>query len=289
MGSASDGFLPTVASSQACDPIHKLFSSLGFKYGPVTLLFYWPFFLLLGPAGFIFSHVLLIIAAAALLWRWAFDKRSSIFWCATALVLFLWPTHLAWNALVNEHLDLPPVFLTLLGWRLADSRNYNGAAVCLGLSFAAKFLPAALFLPLLLPAPRRTWIYIAGVTLACFAPFAGWDFRGLSYNLGYPFTRLPDSTAAAFFLTQKAAAALRIAAILMMALLARRAHQAHWDGRETVEYLAGSILLVLATGATFHNNYLLWLLPVLSMFSVMTAPSANPTVGFESADTNNLI
>jgi hypothetical protein len=268
VGTADESVVPRIPATRQCGAIGRLFSSLGFKYGPVTLFFYWPFVTLFGTAGFLASHLLLVLACTALLYRWARETVPSPFWAAIAILPFLWPTELAWNVLGLEHLDFLPVFLVTLAWLCWNRSRFVASAVCLGLSLAAKFLPALLFLPLLLKAPRRVWPVPIVIAAACFAPFAAWNWTGLWYNIGYPFTRPPDSTALAFFLAPWASALLRALTVLATAAFAVRAHLRGWDARTSLEYLMFAHLAVLASGTTLHNNYLVWLLPLLSLFLV---------------------
>jgi hypothetical protein len=268
IGTADESVVPRVAPTSDCGGLERLFTSLGFKYGPVMIFFYWPFVTLLGTAGFLVSHLLLVAACGAVLYRWAMAKTGSPFWSAVALLPFLWPTHLAWNVLAFEHLDFLPVFLATLAWVCLDRHRFGAAAACAGFSLAAKFLPALLFLPLLAKAPRRFWLAPLAIAAACFAPFAAWDWTGLWHNLGYPFTRPPDSTALAFFLAPREGSLVRVLALGATAAVAVRAHLRGWDAEASVDYLVFAHLAVLASGTTLHNNYLVWLLPVLSIFLV---------------------
>jgi hypothetical protein len=277
VGPAEESVVPPIVPAAGCDALERLFTSLGFKYGPVTLFFYWPFVALFGAAGFLTSHLLLVLGLAALLYRWAIERTQSPFWSAVALLPLLWPTHLAWNVLAVEHLDVLPVFLVTLAWVCWDTRRFGAAAVCLGLSLAAKFLPAMLFLPLMATARRRLWLLPLVIAAACFAPFAAWDWTGLWHNLGYPFTRPPDSTALAFFLAPLAGALVRALALAATAGAAARAHLNGWSARASVEYLVLAHLAVFASGTTLHNNYLVWLLPLLSIFVVEEVSGAGLT------------
>jgi hypothetical protein len=140
-----------------------------------------------------------------------------------------------------------------------------------------KLLPALLYVPLLASAPRRTWLAAAGIGVLFFAPFAWWDWTGLWHNSGYPFFRAADSTALAFFLSRRMATALRVAGMLAALTLAVRAHRHAWAPRETIEYLLGAHLAALGTGTTLHNNYLLWLLPLLPLFVIIESTSSLTT------------
>jgi hypothetical protein len=268
IGTADESVVPYVMPASECGALEKLFTSLGFKYGPVMLFFYWPSVALLGTAGFLASHLLLVVVCGVVLYRWAIAQTGSPFWSAVALLPFLWPTHLAWNVLAVEHLDFLPVFLVTLAWVCWDRNRFGAASACVGFSLAAKLLPALLFLPLLLRAPKRFWLAPLGIAAACFAPFAVWDWTGLWHNLGYPFSRPPDSTSLAFFLAPWQGSLVRMLALAATALFAARAYLRGWDARTSIEYLVCAHVAVLASGTTLHNNYLVWLMPVLSIFLV---------------------
>jgi hypothetical protein len=295
VGQTGDGVVPAIAPARECAEISRLFSSLGFKYGPATLLVYWPFVAAFGADGFIILHLVTFALCLALLYRWALGVAGSAGLpgpAATALLLFVWPTHLVINAFQQEHLDLPAVCLVVLAWvywwprggrgRADDRGRFVAAAICLGLSASMKLLPALLYVPILAKAPRRTlltgftaltWLAAASVVFLFFAPFAWWDWTGLWHNSAYPFFRDADSTAMAFYLSRRMATALRVAGVLAALTLAARAHLRAWAPREAIEYLLGAHLAVLGTGTTLHNNYLLWLLPLLPLFIIIESTS----------------
>ena len=269
VGRADEAVVPGIRATSECETAGRLFASLGFKYGPVTLLLYWPFTAVFGPAGFVIAHLGLLVALALLLAQWPRRDRWHPFWTCTALLLLVWPIPLAWNTLRFEHLDLPPVYLALVGWRCCDRRRFSAAAIWFGLGLGAKFLPVLLYIPRLAAASVRVWAIVPAVALACFAPFAVWDWTGLWHNAAYPFLRPPDSTAAVFFLDARAAVLLRLAALLAAGGLALRAHRAGWHPRASLEYLLAAHLAMLASGTTFHNNYLLWLLSIVPLFMLL--------------------
>ncbi len=266
VGRADDTVVPRIAQGADCEELRLLFASLGFKYGPATLLFYLPFVAAFGPPGFLVSHLALVAACAALIYRRAVLDTGSWVWGALVLCPLLWPTPLAWNVLAMENVDIFPVVLATLAYLACTRGRYGLAALCIGVSAAAKFLPALLFLPLLARGPRRYWAVPFVVLVAAFAPFAAWDRTGLVNNVLYPFTRPPDSTALAFFLPPLVRTVVRGAAGIGVAALAVRAHRLAWDASSGLEYLLFAHLLLLAVGTAFHNNYLVWLLPLVSLY-----------------------
>ena len=267
--------LPHLRALPECARLRHLFSALGFKYGPVMLLFYWPFVTLLGPAGFPIAHLLLFAACCLLVARWA-GRGHDPFKTATALIPLVWSTQLTWNALIQGHLDLLPVFLACCCLVLCEQRQFGTAAVCLGVSIGAKLLPGLLFVPLLLKAPRRFLAVAALTVLAAFGPVAIWDWSGLWHNFAYPFLRGPDSTALAFLLGPQARLAASAGSLLVAGWLAVRAHVRRWDLTGSLNWLMGAHLLTLGSGSTFHNNYLVWLLPILSAWVINGKGSVAP-------------
>lgn len=260
--------IPPIRSSPECARLRDLFSSLGFRYGPVLVLFYWPFVAWFGAAGFPIAHLLAFAGCCGLVYSWGHDRRRRPFWAATALVPFVWSSQVTWNVLMVWHLDMLPVLLAVCALFFCERRQFGRAAACLGASVGAKFLPGLLFFPLLLKAPRRFLLLAAGIALACFAPLALWDWSGLWHNLGYPFLRQPDSTAVVFSLSAGARRAMTLVSLAGMAGLAIHAQTRGWDLTGGLDWLVGTLLLVLGTGSTLHNNYLVWLVPVMCVWVI---------------------
>ena len=264
----SDRSIPRITDSDDCARVGGLFSALGFKYGPAMLAFYAPFVALFGAAGMALAHVALFAALVLTLWAWGSYARLPRVVVLVALLPTLYSTQLTWNVLMQGHLDLFPVLLCLGSLWCIKRSAYGTAAVMLGISLGAKFLPGLLFVPLLLKAPRRYTAIALGVALACFAPLVVPDWRGFWLNMSYPFTRAADSTALMFFLgpverniVRGAAAALLLAAFV-------RAHQRQWTLEASVDWLVVSHLIVLGIGGTLHNNYLVWLLPLFALLTM---------------------
>jgi hypothetical protein len=270
VGVANPSVVPRIDDTRECSDVRRLFASLGFKYGPLILIFYAPFVALFGPAGFVVAHVLLIAALVLVVRRWLREDGGMEPVITGGLVMVVASTHLARNTLVQEHLDLLPLLLALMGWHASMRDRHAMAGVWVGLSVAAKALPGALYLPLLIGRTRwRGLAAFAAVSAAWIAPFAASDWIGLRFNLGYPFARPADSTAAIFFLSARAGAALRAAAVCVIVVFAVRGFRARWTVSPAVEYLVASHLAVLAAGTTLHNNYLVWLLPLVAYYVVI--------------------
>ena len=275
------------------DPHWRSFHSCGYKYGPSLLLLYAPFVALCGPAGFLLAH-LLAWALLLLLLAWWVRRRTGSEWLTLlALGMCLWPSHLRWNALVEGHSDLPPTLLCLAFLVLRWEGFPRLAAVSLGLGLACKTAPALFFLPLLgfrrplpsgdpgYPHPRRpsdpgSLLIPLGVVGLCYFPFLCWDAQGLGDNFLFPFVREPDSTALAYYIAPGARMGL---AVLFGLEWLRRLRAVPGRGLEgEVDFLLYSVLVGLALGKGFHNNYLIWLLPLISLAMAMrkTVPAAEP-------------
>jgi Glycosyltransferase family 87 len=270
------GVVPAIAAVPAIDPAAAcahtgiLFASLGFKYGPAMLAFYGPFLAVSGPVGIPIAHLLLFLCTVAVLAWWAREERGAAFWSALAIAPFVLTRHVATNILDQGHLDLFPVLLCLIGVVAAGRRRYAIAASAIGLSIAAKLLPGLAFVPLLFAGPWWAAAVAIAIPVGCLAPFAVNDWTGLRNNIGYPFTRDPDSTALTFFLSGPWVWIVRLAALGVIGWLLVRAQRRQWGRGETLEWIVGAQLAILAAGATLHNNYLVWLLPYFGALAIAT-------------------
>jgi hypothetical protein len=262
--------LPAISPVAACAHTEVLFRSLGFKYGPAMLAFYWPFLAAFGPAGVLISHQMLFLFTVATLVVWAQAERGAAFWTALALAPFMLTPHVATNVLDQGHLDLFPTLLCLIAFIAAGRRRYFLAACAIGISTAAKFLPGLAFVPILFAGPWQALALALAIPVVFLAPFAVNDWTGLLRNLGYPFTRDPDSTALIFSLSEPWAWVVRFMALAVVVGLLLRAQRRRWARGETLDWIVGAQLAILAAGVTFHNNYLIWLLPYFGGLAITT-------------------
>jgi hypothetical protein len=261
---------PAISSAPACAHTRILFASLGFKYGPAMLAFYAPFLAAFGPVGFPISHlVLFLITVAALAW-WARAQRGAAFWTALAIAPFVLTPHVATNILDQGHLDLFPTLLCLMAVIAAERRKYVIAGCALGVSTAAKLLPGLSFVPLLFAGPWWSIALALAIPLVCLEPFAIADWTGLWHNIGYPFSRGPDSTALMFSLSEPLVWIVRLAAAAVIVWLLLRGQRRRWAHSDTLDWIVGAQLAILAAGATLHNNYLVWLLPYFGALAIET-------------------
>jgi len=139
--------------------------------------------------------------------------------------------------------------------------------VSLGLSAAAKLFPALLYFPLLLGVPKRAWWWTLGAMALAFGPFLAWDASGLWHNLFlFNFTRYGDSTALSYYLpgpAQKAVIALCATALLVAIV---QNHRLGWSSAGQLAYLLIAHLGLFLSAKIFHNNYLVWLLPLYGLW-----------------------
>jgi hypothetical protein len=79
---------------------------------------------------------------------------------------------------------------------------------------------------------------------------------------------------------------LRVAGLVVVVALAWRAHRLAWGTRATLEYLTFGHLMVLSSGTTLHNNYLVWVLPLVSLYLVVAvSQNAHGHLGDDQAHT----
>lgn len=98
------------------------------------------------------------------------------------------------------------------------------------------------------------------------APYLVADARGfvLDFVL-HGVSRDADSTALAFFLPPWGALALSASGALLAAILLGTIVRSGWTTERRIRWLVASHVIALATAGNLHNNYLVWLQPVLGI------------------------
>ena len=276
---------PTI--DKTADPrIQRDFSSLGYKYGPVLLVAYYPFVFVFDQAGIFVAHVMWLLVLVVVLWHcnihWLRGR-----WLLLGIpfaVLFI-PPHLRHNVLFCSASDLIPITLAMIAMDLLQHRKFEWGAFVLGLSAVAKLLPAVLFAPLLLAAGSlRPMALFFGVVLSCFLPFVLWDATGVWNNIVlFNLVRPTDSTSLMHYLVPGLGLAVIFMAGGSLLGLLMFLNRHHWPPLGQWHYLVVVLILACLCGKIFHNNYLVWLLPVLGTYALAligglaAPPSREPT------------
>lgn len=256
--------LPVSPGGAPCDKVALRLHTMGFRYGPVILVFYAPFVVALWESGILVAHALVVAIGMTLLTSTVRKRTGSAFVAAAVGALLLWTRPMRWEIVEMAHSDLLPTALAFAFYFLKRDDRPMLAAVAIGLSIGAKPLPGLLWLPLLSRNPRALLLAI-GVAMASFAPFIVWDAAGLWGNVSYPFmNRYTDSTAVAHYLSPLGRKVLSLTALGFCGAFGWR-----WlrtgDARAELDYLLVAHVAVLASGTVFHNNYLVWLMPVMAL------------------------
>lgn len=241
--------------------------SLGYKYGPVLLASYWPFVKLWDKAGIYISHLtifgLFVMGLLFVGWR-RYDRKAGIF--LLPVIMLLVPFPVRYNTLHFSASDLLPTATAVAAALCLIDKRFGAGAILLALSIGTKPLPGLLYLPLMLGVRPRYWFLLAGLSLLIYAPVFAWDMQGAVNNLVlFNFLRGTDSTALLHYLPATIQPALPILALTGIGGLAFRAHRNRWNPAVTFEYLIGAHLLLFASGKIFHNNYLVWIMPLLGL------------------------
>jgi hypothetical protein len=242
---------------------HREASVLGYKYGPVPFLLAAPLARPLGPAVVPLLNLLAFLAWLAVLG--AVLGAALPRWTAPLLLAAVLATYeVPFNFLYFTASDVWPLLFSSLGV-LALLRGRSALmGASLGLALGSKLLPSALFLPLLLRAPRpgRALLSAALVAAALYAPFVAWGPEAFILNVvRWPTLMGPDSTSWVFYApaavvpVARAAVAVGIIFVLWRLVTGR-------DER-LFRSLAAVNLLVVLGGSAFHNNYVTWFAPWL--------------------------
>jgi hypothetical protein len=253
--------LPENIDTPACQQARALLSLTGYKYGPVMLASYVPLVLLVGPGGVYLTHLLCllgIIAALAVLLR-----RRAPEALVMACVVLLGQSVLRRDTLLDSDCDLIPTCLLLWALVAFEQQRDLGGGVLTGLTLAAKIFPGAFLLPLLLAGrKRRALLGCASASVLAWAPALAVDGRGVWDNVvRFNLDRGADSTSLVFYLPPAASLVLRLGAAALFTWAFVRLVLRKTEG-ERLAFIAFSMGLFFLSAKVFHNNYLVWWLPV---------------------------
>jgi hypothetical protein len=237
----------------------------GYKYLPVTLAAYLPLGAPLGERGVVLANLVLHLATVWLLVRLGarLGGAPAASWLAALLYLSL---PLVPFQLFAKGVTDPAAIVPMLAALLLVERGALLSGFCLGLSLAAKPLPAALLLPCCLPvAPRQRLAYAIGIGLGLLPilPFLLWSPAALFDNIVvFNLTRPADSTS---WLFAAPAFAAPLAHGLTGAFFLAVSVQAWRRPPDLAARVGLGLMLILAAilgGPAAHHNYQLWWLPL---------------------------
>ncbi len=250
-----------------CASARGLMAVTGYKYGPAMMAAYVPLVALEGAhgrRGVYFTHLgflVAILAAMAMLVR---RQPPEVF--LTACLVLLGQSILRRNTLLDSDSDLIPTAFMLWALVAFERERPFTAGLLTGLTLAAKVFPAAFLLPLLLVGRRgRALSGFAVASLAAWAPALALDGVGVWDNvIRFNIDRSGDSTAFSWFLPPAVALGLQVVAVALcgwaFVRLVLRASPV-----DRVAFVAFSMGLFFLTTKVFHNNYLVWWLPVVGL------------------------
>ena len=269
---------PQISDRPECGHIRRDFESLGYKYGPLLLAIYFPFVATLGEPGIYVANLVLFAALSVLVWFIALRMAGGdLFLASLPFIILYGPEHIRWTTLCLSAIDLAPTLLAVLAfWSLFRSprTDWMGNAI-LGLSIGAKVAPGIFFLPLLACSRPRDWSWLVIVLATLTAPFLVWDATGYFYNcVLFIFDRAPDSTSPVYALGPAAAFATRAVVLVGLAGLAVYGHVRRWPAGMALAFVTLAHLGAMGLSAAFHNNYLVWVVPLVGLWMLHTAMRA---------------
>lgn len=266
--------LPENIDTPACAKAHELLALSGYKYGPVMLASYVPLVTWLGPGGVYLTHLLCLLGIIAALF--VLLRRSAPEALIMACVVLLGQSVLRRDTLLDSDCDLLPACLLL--WALVAferERNFSFGLLT-GLTLAAKLFPGAFLLPLLLVGHRTKRLGgCALASLLTWLPAFALDGRGVWDNVvRFNLDRPSDSTSLVFFLPPTVSLGLRAVVAVAFGWAFIR-FVARTTPPDALTFVAISMGLFFLTTKVFHNNYLVWWLPVAgaTLARALSAPA----------------
>ena len=247
----------------------------GYKYLPMMMVAYAPFCLALGLRGIVVTNILLQGATAATLRALAARAGGPMAGLAAA-ALYLSLPFPAFQLFARGVNDLAAVLPLLAALLLLERRPF-WSGLLVGLSLAAKLMPAMAVLMCLVPASgarRHYWLGVATGLLPV-VPFAAAAPDAFAANiLFFNALRPIDDTSWLYGLPAAVAVGARAAAALALIGL----YVGVWRQPPTLERrcaaAALAILLVFAVGPDMHHNYYLWFIPFLAPLAAWAATGA---------------
>ncbi|MDD1783371.1 DUF2029 domain-containing protein [Enterovibrio sp. ZSDZ35] len=248
----------------------------GFHYGPGMIIGY-ALSAFLPDLGYkLTSLFYLAVTAIALCMLISHTLKSKGKWevycaCLVAMLLFFMPERLWYEVLKVGANDIFPVALLLVGLVFVQREKWLIAGFLMGLSFAAKFSPAAFLLAMFL----RTGInlnFLIGCVLGASPLLAmmAWDYHGLVENvfilrftLHYDATSLYSVTPEAFHmlfpLTQLGA----------LVYLIRRNMKKSLTIEDVIVCFTLLLIVVEVTFKEIHANHLIWFYPLIAFIATL--------------------
>lgn len=255
-----------IKNTPECESLRVEIRSMGFKYGPVLLLAYWPFVSLFGHAGVLILHVLCFLALVGFLCWYGYSSRMTAASIGFLVIVSILPADFRLCVLNQGHTDILPTLLAFTGllfW--IRGRPSAMGAVLVGLSLAAKTMPGLLYAPLLLRS-RKEALTLIGVVAFIALPFLVLDPRGFWYNLSYPFfLRYEDSTSLAYYLSETLQHGVLAGSLALIAFFFIRLVRQGWLFSGALNFLVVAHIGAFVTASVFHSNYMVVLFPLLAV------------------------
>lgn len=246
----------------------------GYKYGPLAVALFAPLGLPLGEAGIVLTDALAVLAVAAALVLLHRSGQASWPGAVALAAAVFGARHLAF-AIREANTDPPAVALALFALWAAETGRGGLAGALLGASASVKVLPAAAYAVVFWPMLTRPRFVIAfaGTLALLWGPAVAAAPGAFARNyLLFGAVRPADSTSIYLFLPQAVRPVVPVlgAALFLIAAASRDRSPVGIARRVLLGHLA-----VLGAGSFFHNNYLLWLYPVLALFLLrhLSAPT----------------
>ncbi len=253
-----------------CDEARRAFEMLGMKYGPTTLATFAPAVWLFGKSGIFVVQIALLLGICWVLAIWSREiAQGDLFLASLAFWPLLGTVHVYAMTMEDSASDLPGVLYALLGLFFFQRGRHGWAAALIGLSVSAKLMPGLMYTPILLSMGARPRLLFAAAAMLPFAPFAVWEPGGLVGNiLLYNLVRDADSSSLAYYIAAYDRNVLLAAAVALVLWLFWRTHRAGWQLTAHLRTLLIAHVGVVGTAKNFHNNYVIWFLPVVGLYAL---------------------
>lgn len=238
---------------------------LGYKYGPATLLAAAPLTRSFGEAGMVWTNALAMLVVAGALVFLIRQAGASWPW-SVALAAGAFGAGYMASVIRFGETDSIAVALALVSLCAAEAEYFAVSGAFLAASLSAKLLPGGIYAVVLwrlLKQPRFSIGLGLGLLMMSGPAFVANPVAFVRSLILFPFIHPPDSTSLQFFLP----GALRVLLLAVALGIIVASAASNDDCRVGVSRrLVTAHLAVLCSASFIHNNYLVWLYPLLALF-----------------------
>lgn len=257
---------------EGCAELKNGFSMAGYRYSPFMFLSYFPFVLLFGKAGIFINHLVVFFILSLFIYKIYKELKINILFFALSYLILFIPSQIRHNVLFNSAGDLLPAFLIIVFVCFQIKKKHFLSGVVAALSISTKFVPGILLVPLLFQKWRASFLGFILTFFSMNIPFFLMDKTGFINNIFlFNFVRPEDQTSLFYFLHPNQELNITLLSLFVLLIIFVIMVIKRLDIKYQVLFLITSMLAVFINSKAFHNNYFVWIIPLISFYIMLVS------------------